>query len=168
MSGLKAFLKDGMVVAGIMGLGDTIAQLVIEKKPLNDWDTGRTLRFGALGLVFVGPMLRQWYLFLEARVPKSYTPMRRGVTKMVIDQVCFAPPFSLATSFLVLLVNGEPTDQIRKRLQETYPTIMARNYMLWPAAQMINFSFVPLRYQVFYAQTIALVWNCYLSLILNR
>jgi len=84
MSAVKAFLKDGMVVAAIMGLGDTIAQLVIEKKPLNDWDTGRTLRFGALGLVFVGPVLRQWYLFLESRVPKTYTPMRQPFILSVV------------------------------------------------------------------------------------
>ncbi|XP_017048061.1 mpv17-like protein [Drosophila ficusphila] len=167
MSALKAFLKEGFNVAAIMGLGDTVAQLFIEKKSLDDWDAGRTLRFSALGLVFVGPVLRRWYHFLESRVPKNQTPMRRGLTKMLVDQLLFSPPFTLTMSFLVPMVNGEHIDRIRKRIFDSYPTIMARNYMLWPAAQVINFTFVPLRYQVVYAQCIALIWNCYLSLVLN-
>jgi len=167
MTGLKVFLKEGFKVAAVMGLGDTIAQLAIEKKPLDDWDAARTLRFGALGMVFVGPVLRRWYLFLESRVPKTYTPMRRGAIKMLADQALFVPPFALAMSFLVPLVNGEPVVRIRQRILDSYPTILVRNYMLWPAAQMINFSFVPLGYQVIYVQCIALIWNCYLSLVLN-
>ncbi|XP_016986578.1 mpv17-like protein [Drosophila rhopaloa] len=168
MTGIKAFVKEGINVAAIMGMGDTIAQLFIEKKSLDDWDAARTLRFSALGLVFVGPVLRQWYLFLEKRVPKTHTPMRRGVTKMLLDQGLFAPPFTLVMSFLVPMVNGEPVDKIRKRISESYLTIMARNYMLWPAAQIINFSFVPLGYQVVFAQCVALIWNCYLSMMLNK
>ncbi|XP_017085769.1 mpv17-like protein [Drosophila eugracilis] len=168
MSALKAYLKEIVNVAAVMGLGDMVAQFGIEKKPLNEWDTGRTLRFGALGLVFVGPVLRQWYIFLESRVPKTLNPMRRCVTKMLADQCIIAPPFTLAMSFLVPLVNGEPADQIRKRIFEYYPSLLARNYMLWPAAQLINFRFVPLSHQVLYVQCVALIWNSYLSLVLNK
>ncbi|XP_039496506.1 mpv17-like protein [Drosophila santomea] len=167
MMRLKAYLKEGLNVAAVMGMGDAIAQLLFDKKPFDELDAGRTLRFGILGLVFVGPALRRWYLLLESRVPETYSPMRRGVTKMLVDQTLFAPPFTMAMSFLVPLANGEPIDRIRQRILDSYPSILVRNYMLWPAAQMINFRFVPLPYQVLYAQFIALVWNCYLSLVLN-
>ncbi|KAH8368342.1 hypothetical protein KR084_010231 [Drosophila pseudotakahashii] len=167
MKRLKVFLKEGLNVAAVMGLGDVIAQFGIEKKSLDDWDAGRTLRFGALGMLFVGPVLRRWYTYLESRVPKTYTPIRRGAIKMLVDQGLFVPPFALAMSFLVPLVNGEPIDKIRQRLIDSYPTILVRNYMLWPAAQMINFSFVPLGYQVIYVQFVALIWNSYLSMVLN-
>ncbi|EDV45215.1 uncharacterized protein Dere_GG16424 [Drosophila erecta] len=167
MMRLKAYLKDGMNAAAVMSLGDAIAQFLFDKKPLDELDAGRTLRFGILGLVFVGPALRRWYLFLESRISKTYSPMRRGVTKMLVDQALFAPPFTMAMSFLVPLANGEPIDRIRQRILDSYPSILIRNYMLWPAAQIFNFRFVPLGYQVLYAQFIALVWNCYLSLILN-
>lgn len=40
--------------------------------------------------------------------------------------------------------------------------------MLWPMAQFINFTFVPLQYQVIYVQCIALLWNSYLSMMLNK
>lgn len=167
MKRLKAYLKDGINVAAVMCLGDTISQFFFDKKSLDEWDAGRTLRFGIVGLVFVGPTLRRWYHFLESRVPKTYSPMRRGVTKMLVDQTLFAPPFTMAMSFLVPLSNGEPIDRIRQRILDSYLSILVRNYMLWPAAQMLNFRFVPLGYQVLYAQFIALVWNCYLSMILN-
>ncbi|XP_022216672.1 mpv17-like protein [Drosophila obscura] len=165
---LRAYLREGLNVAAIMGAGDTMAQLFVEKKTLQQWDTGRTARFSALGLVLVGPILRKWYLTLETMVSKDQPSLRRGIKKMAIDQTVFAPTFTLAMSFVVPFVNGEDTDKIKKRIRESYFSIMIKNYMLWPAAQFVNFTFVPLPYQVIYAQFIALIWNCYISLILNK
>ncbi|KAH8420010.1 hypothetical protein KR009_004795, partial [Drosophila setifemur] len=165
---LRAYLSEGLQVAAIMGVGDSIAQLLIEKKELNDWDVGRTARFTALGLVVVGPVLRTWYMALERRVPKDYTTRRRGITKMLLDQGVFAPPFTLVMSYLVPKINGEPEEQIRKRIHEDYFHLLSRSYMLWPAAQFINFTYVPLSYQVLYVQCIAVIWNCYLSVMLNK
>ncbi|KAH8304292.1 hypothetical protein KR059_005652, partial [Drosophila kikkawai] len=165
---LRAYLREGLNVAAIMGLGDTGAQLFIENKDLDDWDAGRTLRFSALGFVFVAPVVRRWYLFLEKKVPKELPAMQRGVRKMLTDQVLFAPPFTLAMSCLVPLVNGESMEQVKSRIRDSYFTILGRNYMLWPMAQVINFSFVPLSYQVLYVQVIALIWNSYVSMMLNK
>lgn len=164
----RAYLIDGLKVAAIMGLSDTFAQLVIEKKRLDDWDAGRTLKFGALGLVFVGPLVRRWYLFLGSKVPKELPVVRCGIRKMLLDQFVFAPPFTLLMSCLVPLVNGESTEQINRRVRNSYITILGLNCLVWPMAQFINFSYVPLRYQVIYAQVIALVWNCFVSVMLNK
>ncbi|KAH8235507.1 hypothetical protein KR032_001718, partial [Drosophila birchii] len=165
---LRAYLREGLNVAAIMGLGDTVAQLFIENRRLNDWDAGRTLRFTALGFVFVAPVVRRWYLFLDSRVPKELPAMQRGIRKMLTDQVLFAPAFTLAMSCLVPLINGESTEQVKSRIQGSYFTILGRNYMLWPLAQVINFSYVPLSYQVLYVQVIALFWNSYVSMMLNK
>ncbi|EDW36637.1 GL16018 [Drosophila persimilis] len=165
---LRGYIREGLNVAAIMGAGDSIAQLFIEKKSLEQWDTGRTARFSALGLLFVGPILRKWYLTLETLVSKDQPSLTRGIKKMVIDQTVFAPTFTLAMSFMVPFVNGEDTEKIKTRIRNSYFSIMLKNYMLWPAAQFVNFTFVPLPYQVMYAQFIAIIWNCYISLILNK
>ncbi|KAH8339703.1 hypothetical protein KR074_009539, partial [Drosophila pseudoananassae] len=165
---LRAYLAESINVAAIMGIGDGIAQLLVEKKPLSEWDVGRTARFSALGFVVVGPVLRTWFMFMESRVSKKHSPMRRGITKMLMDQCLFAPPFTLAMSYMVPKINGEEEQQIRDRIRDTYFTILSRNYMLWPMAQFVNFSFVPLQYQVMYVQCIALIWNSYLSMMLNK
>lgn len=165
---LKGYIREGINVAAIMGLGDTVAQLFIENKRLNDWDVGRTLRFSALGLVFVGPVVRRWYLFLDSKVPKELPPMKRGIRKMLIDQCLFAPPFTFVMSCMVPLANFESIDQVKARIRESFFTILARNYMLWPLAQFVNFSYVPIAYQVMYVQVIALFWNSYVSMVLNK
>ncbi|KAH8329938.1 hypothetical protein KR067_009062, partial [Drosophila pandora] len=165
---LRAYVAESINVAAIMGVGDGIAQFLIERRSLSDWDVGRTARFSALGFVVVGPVLRTWFTFMESRVSKKHTPMRRGLTKMVMDQALFAPVFTLAMSYMVPKINGEEEEKIRSRIRETYFTILSRNYMLWPMAQFINFSFVPLQYQVIYVQCIALLWNSYLSMMLNK
>ncbi|KAH8286635.1 hypothetical protein KR018_002913, partial [Drosophila ironensis] len=165
---LRSFIADGMNAATIMALGDCIAQFAFEKRSLGEWDVGRTARFTCLGFVFVGPSLKTWYTFLERRVPTKMPPFRRGVVKMLIDQSTFAPVFTLAMSYIVPRMNGEPNDKILRRIREHYLEIYSRGLMLWPAAQLVNFTIVPLSYQVIYVQFIALIWNSYLSLMLNR
>ncbi|XP_030378253.1 mpv17-like protein [Scaptodrosophila lebanonensis] len=168
MNALRGYIREGINVACIMGAGDMLAQMGIQKKSISEWDAGRTIRFSALGLLLVGPVMRKWYGTLETLVKKDQPPIMRGIKKMLWDQVCFAPPFTLALSFLVPFVNGENTDVIIERIKDKYFFILSRNYMLWPPSQIINFTFVPLNYQVIFVQCIALLWNCYLALILNK
>lgn len=40
---------------------------------------------------------------------------------------------------------------------------MKLNYTLWPAAQVVNFAFVPTAWQVVYVSAVSLVWGVILS-----
>lgn len=155
-------------MAALMSIGDVIAQLLIEKKKINDWDVGRTLRFGGVGLVVVGPALRKWYSTLDRLVSKDQSAVKRGFKKMLLDQVVFAPPFTLFLSYLVPFVNGEKHNQIVQNIRETYFSVLKHGLMLWPLAQTINFIVVPAQYQIIYVQLVALIWNAYLSGVLNK
>lgn len=165
---LAGYIREGINVALIMGVGDVVAQLAIEKRSMSDWNYDRTLRFSAIGFCVVAPVMRKWYGTLDGIVAKNQPALQRGLKKMVIDQTFFAPTFTLCISYLVPFVNGEKHKQIVDRIKRSYFDILKANYMLWPAAQMVNFTFVPLQYQVLYAQFIALIWNCYLSWELNK
>lgn len=165
---LSAYVREGINVALLMGAGDLIAQLAMEKKPISDWNYQRSLRFSALGFCVVAPVMRKWYGTLEGMVAKNQPPLDRGLKKMFLDQALFAPPFTLLISYLVPFVNGEKHDDIVDGLKKTYFDILKGNYMLWPVAQVVNFTLVPLQYQVIYAQCIALIWNSYLSWMLNK
>lgn len=165
---LALYAREGLNAAIIMGAGDMIAQFAIEKKSFKDYNVGRTARFSAIGFCVVGPALRKWYVTLDRLIKKDQPAFQRGLKKMAIDQTCFAPPFTLVLSYLVPFVNGKRHKDIVKSIKENYVSIMKRSYMLWPIAQVINFSCIPVSYQVVYVQLIALIWNCYLSMVLNK
>jgi len=40
---------------------------------------------------------------------------------------------------------------------------MKLNYMVWPAAQVVNFAFVPVAWQVIYVSAVSLVWGVVLA-----
>lgn len=42
------------------------------------------------------------------------------------------------------------------------------NYKLWPLANAINFSLVPLKLRVLFANVVSVFWNMYLSAASNR
>jgi hypothetical protein len=40
--------------------------------------------------------------------------------------------------------------------------------MFWPPLQLINFTFVPVRFQFLFVNTFSLVWNTFLSLMAHK
>jgi protein Mpv17 len=87
---------------------------------------------------------------------------------MGTDQLVFAPIFLFNFMGLMGILNGQSLQDIKTDLKSNYADVMIRNYQLWPAAQMINFSLVPLQHRVLFAQCVAVVWNTYLSYKTNR
>ncbi|XP_067636100.1 mpv17-like protein [Eurosta solidaginis] len=164
---LQSLFYEGVRVAGIMGAGDVICQTWVDKRKINNIDVGRTLRFASVGLFYVGPALKIWYGTLDKIVNKADPPFKRGLKKMALDQFAFAPGFVASLIGIFGLMNGDSTKTVQKRLKKDYLDILIKNYMLWPPAQMINFSLVPIQYQVFFAQVVAVIWNTYLSMALN-
>ncbi|KAH8263063.1 hypothetical protein KR044_003833, partial [Drosophila immigrans] len=164
---LAVLAREGLIAGSIMCMGDMIAQLAIEKKPLKDYNLGRTARFSAIGFFVCGPLYRRWYIKLDTLVSKDQPSYQRSLKKMLLDQTLFAPPFTLLVTYLVPLVNGERHSDIVQRIREQYISIMKRSYMLWPLAQVINFTFIPLHYQVTFGQLVLMIWNCFLSIKLN-
>jgi hypothetical protein len=85
---------------------------------------------------------------------------------MLIDQTVYAPfiitCFFTFTSFL----EGLSPAQIGDKLKKNFGPSIKGNYLLWPAAQLVNFTFVPTRLAVLYVSGVSVVWNtwlCYTS-----
>ena len=69
----------------------------------------------------------------------------------------------------------------KEKLDSTYTTALAKNWMVWPWVQMTNFKFVPLEHRVLVVNVVSLGelkmcdleectdmytgWNCYLSFL---
>ncbi|ENN72913.1 protein Mpv17 [Dendroctonus ponderosae] len=164
----QKLLKDHFMVVQsaqtglLMGTGDIIAQTIIEGKRGATYEPKRTAKFTLLGTVFVGPTLSLWYKVLARKIG---TEMSTAVTlkKVALDQLVFAPSFLILFLTNLNLINGRSLSEAKEDVSSNYLDIMVANYKLWPAVQLFNFYCVPLNYQVLLAQSVAVVWNTYLS-----
>lgn len=109
-----------------------------------------------------GPGLRKWYGTLDARCTAK-TRVGRTMQKVFIDQVVFAPFFLGCLLSLIGYSQHQDVEKVKEKLKNDYTDILVANYSLWPWVQIINFSFVPLNYQVLLTQTVAVFWNVYFS-----
>lgn len=90
---------------------------------------------------------------------------------MALDQLAFAP--ILLYGFFIFHSGLQGSKQIlysdpakgyevaRAKIMETLLT----NWKIWPAATLINFWFMPLKYQVLFANFVGFFWNIILSYI---
>lgn len=90
--------------------------------------------------------------------------VRAVVSKMVIDQTVFAP--TIIASFFIGqgFLEGRTVDEVKEKFQRAFVPAMLANWSVWPAAQFVNFKFVPLPLQALYVNVVSLGWNTYLSL----
>ncbi|XP_001607629.1 protein Mpv17 isoform X1 [Nasonia vitripennis] len=150
----------------LMGLGDQIAQNFIEKRPVKDLDFMRTAKFFTIGFVIAGPATRTWYGILDRHFgSKGATAVLKKVT---CDQFLFAPTFIVVLLSAIGLSQGNDMKSIKLKLEDEYLEILKNNYKLWPMVQLVNFYLVPLHHQVLVVQSVAVLWNTYVSYRTNR
>ncbi|KAK2588851.1 hypothetical protein KPH14_001720 [Odynerus spinipes] len=150
------------VQAGVlMALGDQIAQNVVERRKFGNLDFIRTSQFASIGFFIGGPATRTWYGILD-----KYIGSKGGIVvvkKVLCDQLLFAPTFLSVLLVSIGTLQGNTIDNLKLKLKNDYFEILTNNYKLWPMVQLVNFYFVPLQYQVLVVQSVALLWNTYIS-----
>ncbi|XP_033207649.1 protein Mpv17 isoform X2 [Belonocnema kinseyi] len=149
-----------------MAVGDQIAQHLVEKRSFKNLDFGRTAQFAGIGFLLVGPSVRIWFGILDKFIGSAGTSV--ALKKVMCDQLFFAPTFIAILITTIGTLQGNNIDSIKTKLQNEYLEILVNNYKLWPAVQLMNFSLVPLQYQVLVVQFVALIWNTYISYRTNR
>lgn len=167
---LKSYLRvldrhplvtQALTTGVLMSAGDVISQVVVEKKTFTEYGIKRTARFFIFGTFFLGPALRKWYGFLDATIKK---PAFGGVlAKIALDQLFFAPALLCIILGTMTAWSTYSLDAAVSKINRDYKDVLITNYKIWPAAQVINFYFVPLQHRILYVGTVALFWNVYLS-----
>nr|XP_023024630.1 protein Mpv17-like [Leptinotarsa decemlineata] len=162
----RAFEKRHMVLnqslrSGVLiGSGDFISQTCIEKKKLGDVDFGRTCRVFAVGAMLVGPHVSGWYIILSKMFGTS-GPVS-AFQKIAADQLMFAPYILAVTMAGINTLEGHGWEFTKEQMNLKYTDILLTGYKLWPAVQLINFNFVPVKYQVLVVQCVGVMWNTFL------
>ncbi|EZA47821.1 hypothetical protein DMN91_011608 [Ooceraea biroi] len=158
---IKYPVRTQAVQAGIlMGLGDQIAQNFIENES-KTIDFVRTMQFTGIGFFITGPATRIWYGILDKHIGSKGSSI--VIKKVLCDQLFFAPTFVAVLLTTIGICQGKDMERLKLKLKNEYGDILKNNYKLWPMVQLINFSLVPLNYQTLVVQSVALLWNSYVS-----
>ncbi|KAM5142672.1 mitochondrial inner membrane protein Mpv17 isoform 1-T1 [Callospermophilus lateralis] len=119
--------KVQVLTAGsLMGLGDIISQQLVERRGLQEHQTGRTLTMVSLGCGFVAPVLGGWYKVLDRLIPG--TTKVDALKKMLLDQGGFAPCFLGCFLPLMGTLNGLSAQDNWAKLRRDYPDALLTNY----------------------------------------
>jgi hypothetical protein len=144
--------------------GDLIAQKL--DKNSTHVNMRRAVQLGLLGVVMNGFFLHRWFIILDNVIGKS---VKNGaILKVMADQVVYAP-FTILTFFGFACVMKPSTEFEMKTLTDKIQNDFVKTYIadctIWPAANFINFTFVPLIYRASFTAITQLVWQTYLSVV---
>jgi protein Mpv17 len=147
----------------LFGLGDVLAQRLEKSYGMSQkFDVMRTLKMSAFGGVVAAPALHTWYTFGITRF-NFIGGWKAAVAKVSVDQTAFATCF-ISTFFvsMTLMNGGSFSDGVKKVKEDIWQTMCA-NWKIWPAVQAVNFTLVPVHYQVLTVNVVSIGWNTYLS-----
>lgn len=99
---------------------------------------------------------------------QSIFPARAGhpltaLAKMGLDQALMAPAGLALFYVVVSLLEGKPWESAVGVARDKFPATLAANYALWPAANFVNFRFVPPEQRILYINVVAVGWVSVLS-----
>lgn len=154
----------------VFSVGDVIAQ-VANPKADKGVDYKRSLYTGALGIAMNGMCLHVWYRIIDRVFGAAMKSKKSVILKCIADQVVYAP-FSIAVflSFASVKQGGslaDITQRTENKMSESFVTTWIADCTLWPFANFVNFSFVPLNYRPTFVGITQLVWQSYMSTVAN-
>jgi protein Mpv17 len=109
------------------------------------YDINRTKTFFIMGAFFIAPILHVSYSkILPSLVPE--VSATGALKKLALDQLVAAPLIIAFFYPAINIVEGKPLSSALADLKAKYIPSMITNYYIWPAANLINFMFVPIQY----------------------
>ncbi|KAG0644896.1 hypothetical protein HOY80DRAFT_1950 [Tuber brumale] len=171
----RPVLTQCLSTSFLFAAGDVIAQQAIEQRRGDDSRTHnpyRTLRMAIYGGSIFGPLVVNWYKFLQTAVRIPASPSLEIVSRVALDQTLFTPVHltlffsSMATMEGIMRDDGRELgteERVRRKLRDNWLQGLKANWTVWPGVQLVNFRFVPLEHRLLVVNLISLGWNSYLS-----
>ncbi|EUC65561.1 Mpv17/PMP22 family protein [Rhizoctonia solani AG-3 Rhs1AP] len=135
--------------------------------PRPKYDPIRTLRFFAFGTM-MGPIIGRWNLVLEKSFPLRSVGGKVSMAalgkRVAADQIIMYTNTPQLTLFVGTMgwMEGRDLRGIRQKYSDMYLPALEANYKVWPAAQLVNFRYMPLPYRVPFQATCGVFWTLYL------
>uniref|UniRef100_A0A8D8TZ79 Mpv17-like protein n=1 Tax=Cacopsylla melanoneura TaxID=428564 RepID=A0A8D8TZ79_9HEMI len=150
----------GMIAYSVIWPGGVLLQeKFIAKKKKIDYD--RIFRFSLFGTFFVAPTLYYWLSVARRRWPLN--TLRHTLTKALVEQVTYTPFAMISFYFGMTLLEGKTVDDgLHEVSHKFWPTYRV-GVMIWPIAQIINYSLVSEKNRVPYVSICSLLWTSFLA-----
>ncbi|XP_019074957.1 uncharacterized protein LOC100257619 isoform X1 [Vitis vinifera] len=119
------------------------------------------------GFGFVGPVGHFWYEGLDRLIrhrlqlqPKSF---RFVAAKVAIDGIIFGPLDLLVFFSYMGFSTGKSVAQVKEDVKRDFLPALILEGGIWPIVQVVNFRFIPVRYQLLYVNFFCLLDSSFLS-----
>jgi hypothetical protein len=126
------------------------------------YDFVRSWRFGLIGALLGGPTFYYGFTWLDSLVPG--VNFRAAILKVLLEQLIASPASHVALlSINTALASGFDMSAVRLRLETAFWPLQLTAWMVWPPAMIINFSVVPLHYQILVHRLFAMGWDIWIA-----
>ncbi|PON76497.1 Mpv17/PMP [Parasponia andersonii] len=162
----------------IWGFGDVAAQTITHataaktKSPQDEdkefkinWK--RVATTSLFGFGFVGPVGHFWYegldRFMRLRLRLQPNSFWFVANKVAVDGLIFGPLDLLVFFSYMGFSTGKSIPQIKEDVKRDFLPALILEGGIWPVVQIVNFRFIPVRYQLLYVNFFCLLDSCFLS-----
>ena len=120
-------------------------------------DVGRTARQSSFSMV-MAPAAHVWFGYLA-----RYKP----ATAVLIDQLTFAPAANVLYLSWSFALRQRTLRGLMEELEGKLLPALKASYAVWPAALLLNFSFVPLRFRVLFTNCVGFGYGAWMTFLAN-
>jgi len=167
----KPLLTKSLTACGTNAFSDAICQKLLRdsnskssEEGKSKFDSRRLIENAFTGLVWSGPIAHMWYGLLFGKLTVQIKdPIVSLVTQIILDALIFSPVTVSGYFAVRSVLEGSGFAGVKDKLKTRLVSSVLGAWKFWPAANVINFSMVPIPFRVLYLNVLSIFWSGYLT-----